>query len=61
MILYALHPGAESDLDAACRWYKEKAIGRLIACYLDVFDRVSSLLFRAPGLEHKQMSSAEAS
>ena len=50
MTLYTLHPGAESDLDAACRWYKEKASGRLIARYLDVFDRVASLLVRAPEL-----------
>ena len=50
MILYTLHPGAESDLDAACRRYKEKACGLLIARYPDEFDRVASLLVRAPGL-----------
>ena len=41
MILYTLHPGAERDPDETCRWYKEKAGGRLIARHLDEFDHMA--------------------
>ena len=50
MISYTLHPGAVRDLDEACCWYKEKASGRLIARYLDEFDRSARLLAQEPGL-----------
>ena len=47
---YTLHPGANYDVDEACRRYRKKASGRLIVRFLDEFDRVARLLAREPGL-----------
>ena len=47
---FTLHPGAERDLDEACRRYREKASGRIIVRFLDEFDRIARLLAREPGL-----------
>lgn len=47
---YTLHPGANGDVDEACRRYRKKASGRIIVRFLDEFDRVARLLAREPGL-----------
>ena len=47
---YTLHPGAELDLDEACRRYRKSASGRVIVGFLDEFDRVAHLLAKEPGL-----------
>lgn len=47
---YTLHPGARDDLDAACRWYGDKASPLVVVRFLDEFHRVASLLARESGL-----------
>ena len=49
-MIYTLHPGAELDLDEACRRYRKAASGRVIVRFLDEFERVAELLAREPGL-----------
>lgn len=47
---YTLHPGADLDLDEACRRYRKNASGGVVVRFLDEFDRVARLLAQDPGL-----------
>ena len=47
---YTLHPGAELDVDEACRRYRKNASGLVVLRFLDEFDRVARLLADQPGL-----------
>jgi len=49
-MIYTLHPGAELDLDEACRRYRRTASGRVVVRFLDEFERVAKLLATEPGL-----------
>ena len=49
-MIYTLHPGAELDLDEACRRYRRKASGRVIVRFIDEFERAAKLLAIEPGL-----------
>ena len=45
-----LHPGAEVDLDKACRRYRKATSGRIVVRFLDEFERIAKLLTREPSL-----------
>jgi plasmid stabilization system protein ParE len=47
---YTLHPGAERDLDEACRRYQQTASGLVVVRFLDEFERVARMLAAEPGL-----------
>lgn len=47
---YTLHPGANQDLDEACRRYRARASGRVVVRFLDEFERAAKLLAKEPGL-----------
>ncbi len=47
---YALHPGAEQDIEDALDFYSERAGSVVAARFLEEFERVAKLLVEHPGL-----------